>query len=103
MSRQHYSLHFHLSKKKQKSLLDKIVLLASFLYPLTGIPQVLLVFEDGSEGVSLASWVGFACFSLLFFVYGCVHKIKPMIVTNALWLIVDWLVVFGVVAHRMAS
>jgi hypothetical protein len=100
MSRHNFVFHFHISKKGQKSLLDKLAMVGSFAYPLSGLPQALMVFQQGAEGVSLTSWVGFACFSLLFLVYGCVHKVKPMIVTNALWLLVDSLVVVGVLLQR---
>lgn len=101
MSRHNHLLYFHISKKRQITLFDKIVLIAAFLYPLSGLPQVFLVFHGNSEGVSLTSWLGFMAFSLLFLIYGTVHKIKPMAITNILWLIVEGLVVIGVLLNRM--
>lgn len=99
MSRHNHLLHFHISKKKKLNYFDKFVVVASFAYPFSGVPQVLEVFNGHIDGVSLASWVGFIFFSLIFFFYGLVHKIKPMIITNALWLLVDGLIVVGIVYH----
>lgn len=101
MPTQHHSLHIHLSKQKRKDLLDKIVGISAFLYPMSGIPQVVLVFKGETAGVSVLSWLGFMFFSTLFLLYGIVHKIKPLIVTNVLWLIVDGFVVFGTLTHHM--
>lgn len=72
---------------------------AAFIYPLVGIPQVVEVFGGNIEGVSLFSWTGFVFFALLFLMYGIIHKIKPMIITNVLWLIVDGMVIGGALIH----
>lgn len=98
-----YHLHIHLSKKKRKTLLDKIVMVAAYVYPLSGLPQLILVYKGEVSGVSIASWLGFACFSTLFLIYGIMHKIKPMIITNFAWLVLDLFIVFGTVTHRMMS
>lgn len=97
MSRQHHIVHAHLAKKKPLTLFDKIIILAAFLYPLSGLPQVIEVFEGRAEGVSIWSWAGFMCFSALFLTYGLIHKIAPMIITNILWLAVDGLVIVGLI------
>jgi uncharacterized protein with PQ loop repeat len=96
-----YHLHVHLSKKKKRTILDKIVAVASYIYPLSGIPQLILVYKGEVDGVSVISWISFACFSALFLMYGVVHKIKPMIVLNFLWLSIDILIVLGALTHRM--
>ncbi len=99
MSRQHHILHFHLSRKKKITLFDRVVMVAAVLYPLSGIPQAFNVFKGNVDGVSVVSWLSFMAFSILFLVYGIVHKIKPMIVTNILWLFVDGLVVWGILLN----
>lgn len=101
MSRQNHLLHFHISKRRRLSWLDKTAVIAAFIYPLSGLPQVVSVLRGNSDGVSVASWLGFVVFCLFFMIYAIVHKIKPMIITNALWLVVDGLILIGVVAHRM--
>ena len=99
MSRQNYLLHFHISKKRKLSLVDKAAVVAVFLYPLSGIPQVIEVFRGNTGGVSLLAWFGFMLFSFLFLIYGLAYKIKPMIITNILWFIVEGLVVTGILIH----
>lgn len=103
MARQNYLLHFHISKKRQISWLDKIAVIAAFIYPLSGLPQVIEVFQGNVDGVSVSSWIGFIFFSIFFMAYGLVHKIKPMIITNALWLVIDGLIVAGVLTHKMIA
>lgn len=71
------------------------------LYPATGVPQMVQVISGPTEGVSLLSWVGFIIFSLFFFIYGILHNIKPIIVTNFLWIIVDSTVVIVVLVRQM--
>lgn len=97
MSRQNHVVHAHLAKKKTLTLFDKVIILAAFMYPLSGLPQVIEVFNGQTEGVSIWSWVSFMGFSALFLAYGLIHKIPPMIITNILWLAVDGLVIIGLV------
>ena len=94
-------LHFHISKKRRLSAFDKVAVVAAFAYPITGVPQIFSVLQGQTSGISLPSWFGFILFALFFLVYGAVHRIKPMIITNALWLLVDSLVVTGVIVQRL--
>lgn len=101
MSRQNHLLHFHISKKKQITWLDKTAIVAALVYPLSGLPQVIEAMQGNVDGISILSWLGFMAFSAFFIVYGIVHKIKPMIITNALWLVIDGLVVLGVLMNKI--
>jgi uncharacterized protein with PQ loop repeat len=100
MSRQNHLFHYHISKKKRLDLFDKVAVLASFMYPLIGLPQALEAVGGNTAGISLPSWIGFMIFSLFFFAYGLIHDIKPMIITNFLWVIVDGAVIFAVLVHK---
>lgn len=95
MSRENYTLHKHISKKKKLSTFDIIVIFASFMYPLSGIPQIIGVFQGNIEGVSVYSWLGFTLFASIFLIYGLKHRVTPMIIANTIWLAVDSLVVIG--------
>jgi uncharacterized protein with PQ loop repeat len=86
-------------RKSEIALMDKIIIVAAFVYPMSALPQIFDVFSGKAEGVSVISWLCFAVFSALFLVYGLVHKVRPMIVTNLLWIIIEVTVVVGVVAH----
>ena len=101
MGRTHL-FQIHLSKKKQRTTIDKIAACAAFIYPLTGLPQLFQIYGGGNtSGVSIWSWIGFSVFSLFFLAYGIVHKVKPIIIVNFLWLFIDCLVVVGIMINRM--
>lgn len=97
MSQNH---HFHLSKRERKGLFEGVINIAAFLYPLTGLPQVIAVFQGSAEGVSVASWIGFTVFAALFLYYGISRHIRPMIIINSLWLVIDVLTVVGILMRQ---
>ena len=93
MSRHNPVFDQHIQTKKKLTTFDVIVIFASFMYPLSGLPQVIQIFQGTTEGVSLYSWVSFLVFASIFLTYGLKHRITPMIITNSIWIIVDGLVV----------
>lgn len=98
-----HSHHFHkyvLSKKKI-TVVDRCMMVASAAYPLMSTPQILSIYLDHNvQGVSLTTWVGFMSFGTIFLTYAVVHRIKPLIVSQILWMIADILVVAGVLLYR---
>lgn len=97
----HNHFIYRKNTKKTVSKFDKFIFIASFMAPLNGIPQVIAVFNGTTNGVSLFSWLGFLVFSTLFFIYGLIHKIKPMMITNILYAIIDGLVVLGLILSKI--
>lgn len=100
MAQHNHLLHLHLRNKKHVTTFDKVMFCAAFLYPFTGIPQVIQVINGNTDGVSVLSWAGFALFVSIFLIYSIIHKIKPMIITYTMWWIIDVAVVIGVLVHR---
>ncbi len=95
MARSAYLIHKHKYKKnKQTQGFDRIVLLSSFVYPLSGVPQVLAVWH-GDGKVSVLTWVLFMLFGFVSLAYGFVHNLKPIIVNNLMWIVVDLCVIVG--------
>ena len=81
-------------------VLDNIVMGASILYPLMSIPQVYNIwFLKDIQGVSLLTWVLFTIFTIPMLIYTIVHKIKPFIVMNILWLTVYAFIIAGILIH----
>ena len=95
MSRHNPVFDQHIQNKKKLTTFDIIVIFASFMYPLSGLPQVVQVFQGTTDGVALYSWVSFLVFASIFLTYGIKHRITPMIITNSIWIMVDSLVVIG--------
>lgn len=89
----HHIRHVH--RKKKASAFDRLIVVISVAYPLSGIPQLVSIYQGNTEGVSVISWFIFLVCACLFFTYGVRHRVTPMIVANALWIVVDSLIVIG--------
>jgi len=93
-------------KQKQKQtryqvLIDKLMMIASLIHPLTAIPQVYSIYSTHNvSGVSLWTWFGFMILGLVFLLYAISHKLRPLIINQVIWFIVDFLVVIGVVIFQ---
>jgi len=99
MSRENIEFQKHIQKKKKVTVLDTLVIIASFLYPLSSIPQAIQVFHGSTDGVSLYSWIGFVIFASIFLAYGLKHRITPMIITNSIWIVMDSIVIIGLLLN----
>ena len=114
MANHHLSLHQHKrtrskkskvqhqfpSKNKWVSKLDNICLVFSVIMPLTTAPQIYKIFvEKTAAGLSLSSWVLYCIAVIPFLLYGIVHKEKPIIVLNALWLIAQIIIIAGILIY----
>jgi uncharacterized protein with PQ loop repeat len=87
--------------KRQVTQIDRLMNFAAVVHPLTAIPQVYSIYSTHDVGgISLLTWFGFMALGLIFLLYGLVHWIKPLILTQVLWFIVDFLVVIGVLVYR---
>ncbi|MDP3966138.1 MAG: SemiSWEET family transporter [archaeon] len=104
--------HFHLRKRihskgevypnpnKKIRVLDKIIYIVGIIGPAMLLPQVIKIFTSkNAEGVSFFSYAFLAIFSIIWLLYGIVHKEKPIIITNALWIVFHLLVAIGVLIY----
>lgn len=82
-------------------LIDILVNIAAVVHPLTALPQLMTIYSSHVvTGISLWTWIGFLLIGLVFLAYGIVHRIKPIIVTQVLWFIVDLLVIVGIILYQ---
>lgn len=96
-----YHLHKYLTKKHEVALVDRLMSVAAVVHPLTAAPQVYVIYKTQDvTGVSLWTWLGFMVLGLIFLAYGVMHKIKPFIVTQLLWFVVDFSIVCGVILFQ---
>jgi len=98
--------HFHIDKaaykilKKERTNIDRIMLTFGVLGPIATIPQIMNIFVDRqTAGISVPSWSFYVVSSVMTLSYGIVHRLKPLIVSGALWLVVNSLVVIGCVIY----
>lgn len=87
--------------ERWKREFDELMYAVGVAGPLFVIPQIIQVwFAVGAAGVSPLSWGLLGLGSLLWVVYGVIHKERVIVVSNALFATVDFLVAVGAVLHR---
>ena len=88
------------AKKPKKLLIDRAADVMAYVSPLLGVPQVVQIFvEKDATGLSLFSWASFALVAVVFLLYAVKHQIKPLIVTEALWLAMYAAVIPGILIY----
>lgn len=88
------------TNKKQKKEILEVALIVAVIQPLTVLPQIIHIFNQHSaKDVSLLTWVLLLIFNALNLVYAVVFRVKPMIINNIVWVIIDAMVVAGVAMY----
>lgn len=82
------------------AVVDVAVYIASFVSPLLTLPQVyqIYAFQDAT-GVSAISWGAYTLFSFPWLAYGILHRQRPLIIANSLWLILHTTVFVGALLY----
>lgn len=81
-----------------KRFIDIVVFLVGGIGPFFTLPQVLSVwFSKNAEGLSPITWVSYFIFSCVWLMYGIIHKEKPIIFSNAIYVIINALIVVGII------
>ena len=101
--------HLHLRKRIYKLLesyphpealkrfLDKIMVFIAIAGPLATLPQVYQVFmTQDAKGLSAATWIIWAFLSVLWMLYGLVHKEMPIVISNLLSIILQATIIIGI-------
>ena len=100
--------HVHKRKKKgsfpdkdpHKRLVDRIIYIFVFLVPALATEQIWKIWRyKEASGVSLVAWIVFTVNSSVWLWYGILHREKPIIISSALWIIVDLFIVVGVIVY----
>lgn len=81
--------------------IDHLMMVLAVIHPLTGVPQVVHIYTTQQvEGISLATWLGFMAIGLVYLYYAILHSLKPLILTQILWFIVDIAIIVGILLFR---
>jgi uncharacterized protein with PQ loop repeat len=77
--------------------IDRVVTAAAFIGPLTSLPQIIEIWfvDESAAGVSVLTWSAFVLMAVVWLLYGLVHKQRPVIISNTLWIIAQSLIVLG--------
>ncbi|MGH7175288.1 MAG: hypothetical protein ACREGR_02945 [Minisyncoccia bacterium] len=83
-----------------KRMLDYVIYIAAVAQPVALIPQAVLVLgPQGAAGASAVTWSILGAVGILWILYGLVHKEKPIVLSNALSVILDFVIVYGILRH----
>lgn len=99
-------LHSHkhlssISSNRSKNPRHYIVLIASVIYPLTTIPQIIEIFNNkSSTNISVSTYALYLFFTIIFLVYGIKEKLVPIIVLQSLWLVMYGVVTIGIILYH---
>lgn len=85
---------------KKVRTLDKLIYVVGVVGPLMILPQIIKIFVlKEAQGVSLLSYSSLVILSGIWLWYGIVHKEKPIIITNSLWMVLHAIIVIGVLIY----
>ena len=84
------------SKLNLENIMDSLVYISALFGAFMNIPQLTTIWIDKHvSGVSVITWIGFLLGSSFWLCYGIIHKEKPIILTNGLYVIIQFFIVFG--------
>lgn len=88
------------SADKLKRWLDYVVYVGGSIGPFLTIPQLVKIWiGKNAAGVSAFSWGSYLVASVFWVIYGVVHKEKPIIFTNSIWVLMNGLVMIGALIY----
>lgn len=94
------SKNVSLARRDLRQLSEQSAVAVGVIQPLTTVPQIILLAQTQSAaGVSLLTWLLCAVTGLVFLWYGMVHGLRPVIVTQILWFILQMIVVVQVLIY----
>lgn len=89
-----------LKNKEHKYIIDRVVMITGLIGPIASIPQAVQVFStQDAQGVSLITWSLFIVANGALLVYGLVHKLPPIIVSNICWEVIQVIIVIGILMY----
>lgn len=96
--------HFLAKNKKlnrRKDIPDQAVYVAAFLAPLFELPQLITIYtKHSATDVSLVTWGCFALASGTWLIYAVRHRIKPLLISYALFFLIESITFIGIVIYR---
>lgn len=87
--------------KAKDSRLGKLVMVVAIVEPLMTLPQVIQIWTTRDvRSLSLITWTLYVAASSVWFVYGLKIHNQALVVTGALWTLMELAVIVGILAWR---
>lgn len=97
----HAHIHRHLAKKQKRTAFDNFIYIFAFTTPLFEIPQLIsIISAKSAENVSLITWSYLAISSLAWLIYGINKKMKPLIVSYILYVVVEFSITISIIVFK---
>jgi len=100
MSTKNQKPKISLQNKEHKYIIDRVVMVTGLMGPIASIPQAVEIFSmQDAQGVSLITWSFFVLANIAMLIYGLVHRIQPLIISNLAWVAIELVVVAGILMY----
>lgn len=97
----HAHIHKHLAKKHNTLSFDNFIYIFAFTTPLFELPQLIhIVLSKSAENVSLLTWGYLAVSSLVWLIYGIKKRMKPLIVSYILYVVVEFSIAIAIIVYN---
>ena len=98
--RRHHKLEKYPHANPWVRFLDRFLIVIAVVGPLMTLPQIWKIYVNhNATGVSALTWGLYFCLGFPWVIYGIVHKEKPIIIANILWMLVNIIVTVGVLIY----
>ena len=83
--------------QRHQAKIDRLVSVIAVVGPFTTLPQIIEIWivDKNAASISLVTWSLFLLMASIWLLYGIVHKARPIIISNALWIVMQGIVVLG--------
>ena len=96
----HAHAHKHIAVKQKRSAFDNFIYVFAFTTPLFELSQLIsIIAAKSAENVSLITWGYLAISSLAWLIYGIHKKMKPLIVSYVLYVIVEFSIMIAIIVY----
>jgi hypothetical protein len=86
--------------KTDLSAIDRAMMFVSIINPVAAVPQAMEIYLNKSAvNVSWVTWLCFTLVGVVLTLYSIAHRIKPMIINQILWFIVDVAILVGIIIY----
>jgi uncharacterized protein with PQ loop repeat len=89
-----------LAQKQNRTKVDSVMSVAAVIHPLMAVPQVIQIYvTEQAAGLSLFTWAAWLALGMVFLAYGLAHRLRPYILMQVLWVVIDVLVISGILIY----
>ena len=93
-----YNKNEYKKQNTNKKLIASAMYIVAFAMPLSHIPGIISLYQTKvTTGQSVTTWVVYFVGGLVPFAYAISNRLKPLILSNVLWVSVDLLMLYGIV------